>query len=149
MDPGRRARRGVLYTARHAVIDAVGVGGDQKGAGLRHGAQHYANSRHRLSESSDGRVGKLPICACPRLYSFIATVGPLVELELPSNQRTRPGDSGSPLVIGFAQPRLAGMHIAGTPDDGSGRALSYCIPAYALLDPGNYAETAGETWQLS
>ena len=81
--------------------------------------------------------------------NFIATVGPLVELELAGNQRTRPGDSGSPLVIGYAQPRLAGMHIAGTPDDGHGRALSYCIPAYALLDPGNYAETAGETWQLS
>jgi hypothetical protein len=82
-------------------------------------------------------------------HRFLASVGPLIELELDGDQRTRPGDSGSPLVIGFAHPRLAGMHIAGTPEDGQGRALSYCIPAYALLDPRNYAGAMGETWRLT
>lgn len=79
---------------------------------------------------------------------FVASVGPLVEVELVGNQKTLPGDSGSPLVIGYAKPRLAGMHIAGNPDDGNGRALSYCIPAYALMDPGNYAGAHGEQWTL-
>ncbi len=80
--------------------------------------------------------------------SFDANVGPLLELELVGAQTTRPGDSGSPLVIGFAKPKLAGMHIAGDPDDGQGRALSYCIPAYALLDPRNYAEAHEQKWEL-
>ena len=32
-----RAEPSAAYTARHAVIDAVGVDGDQSGAGLHHG----------------------------------------------------------------------------------------------------------------
>lgn len=81
-------------------------------------------------------------------HSFVADVGPLVEVELVGNQTTNPGDSGSPLVIGYTKPKLAGMHIAGNPDDGNGHALSYCIPAYALLDTRNFAGADGEIWNL-
>jgi len=80
--------------------------------------------------------------------SFAANVGPVIEVDLDNSDAPRAGDSGSPLVIGFTKAKLAGMHIAGLVDNGDGRALSYCIPAYALLDPKNYAGAAGEVWEL-
>lgn len=79
---------------------------------------------------------------------FVGWVGPLVEVELDSGGTTQAGDSGSPLVIGYSQPKLAGMHIAATYHPGIRKHISFCIPAYALLDPARYANASGETWTL-
>lgn len=84
----------------------------------------------------------------PPNLRFVSLVGPLVEVELKSGARTEFGDSGSPLVIGYSQPQLAGMHIAGSFDPAVKRFISFCIPAYALLDSSLYAGADGETWSL-
>jgi len=48
--------------------------------------------------------------------------------------RSLPGYSGSPVMTGGSDGKLAGMHIAGDEDDGS--FFSYVIPAYLLMEPG-------------
>jgi len=84
----------------------------------------------------------------PSSDRFVCSVGPLVEVELESAASTVEGDSGSPLVIGYSRPKLAGMHIAGRHDKAARKYISFCIPAYALLDPSLYSGAAGETWSL-
>ena len=63
--------------------------------------------------------------------------------QFASAQRTRKGDSGSPLVTAPENGLLIGMHIAGNDDK------SFAIPAWDLFTPGLYSGAIrSERWEL-
>jgi hypothetical protein len=76
-------------------------------------------------------------------------------IELQTDNPTRGGDSGSPILTKENGGLLVGMLIAGPPDTVSETAtgtLSYAIPAWHILDPKRYVnaepEAREETWEI-